>query len=212
MFLWKIFQGKDSFFDEQSLYFCNRLKGNFFPRVFIPKSWKYTIHYRNIWKRKITVTFVKDPLCFINALLSIIIAIQLFLFTKKIPSFQIGDLSKIVPSYVFVLLPNFFIKKMNFICALFCLRLIFMLRMLCLRKYSVIFSILDIIWNRSRKATFMGVSVFPSKFFFEVSNFLMLKTQIYQKAPFHATTVGISLIELCGLQISKNWLFSVVVK
>ena len=135
MFLWKIFLGKDSFFDEQSLYFCNSLKGNFFPRVFIPNSWKYTIHYRNIWKRKITVTFVKDPLCFINALLSIIIAIQLFLFTKKIRSFQIGDLSKIVPSYVFVLLPNFFIKKMNFICALFCLRLIFMLRMLCLRKY-----------------------------------------------------------------------------
>ena len=87
-----------------------------------------------------------------------------------------------------------------------------MLRMLCLRKYSVIFSILDIIWNRSRKATFMGILVFPCKIFFEVSNFLMSKKQIYQKAPFYATTVDISLIELCGIQISKNWLFSVVIK
>ena len=58
----------------------------------------------------------------------------------------------------------------------------------------------------------MGILVFPSKIFFEVSNFLMSKTQIYQKAPFYATTVDISLIELCGIQISKNWLFSVVIK
>ena len=58
----------------------------------------------------------------------------------------------------------------------------------------------------------MGILVFPSKIFLELSNFLMLKTQLCQKAPFHAATVDISLTELCGLQIPKNWLFSVVVK
>ena len=58
----------------------------------------------------------------------------------------------------------------------------------------------------------MSILVFPSEIFLELSNFLMLKTQLCQKAPFHATTVDISLIELCGPQISKNWLFSVVVK
>ena len=40
----------------------------------------------------------------------------------------------------------------------------------------------------------------------------MLKRQLCQKVLFHATIVDISLIELCGLEISKNWLFSVVVK
>ena len=39
----------------------------------------------------------------------------------------------------------------------------------------------------------------------------MLKVQLCQKAPFHVTTVDISVIELCSLQISKNWLFSVIV-
>ena len=58
----------------------------------------------------------------------------------------------------------------------------------------------------------MGILVFPSKIFLELSNFLMLKTQLCQKAPFHATTLDISLTEPCGLQISKKWLFSVVVK
>ena len=134
-----------------------------------------------------------------NALLSVIIASQIFLFRKKIRSFQEDKSVKIVPSYIFVLLPNFFTKKMNFICAPFCLRLIFMLRMLCWRKYSLFLSILDTICNRSKRATFMGILVFPSKIFLELSNFLMLKTQLCQKAPFHAATVDISLIELCGL-------------
>ena len=58
----------------------------------------------------------------------------------------------------------------------------------------------------------MSILVFPSKIFLKLSNFLMLKMQLCQKAPFRATTVDISLIELYGLQISKNWLFSVVVK
>ena len=122
------------------------------------------------------------------------------------------NLSKVVPSYRFVLLPSSFIKKINFIRAPFCLRLIFMLRMLYWRKYYVIFSILDITRNRSKRATFMSILVFPSEIFLELSNFLMLKTQLCQKAPFHATTVDISLIELCGLQTSKNGLFSVVLK
>ena len=122
------------------------------------------------------------------------------------------NLPKVVPSYTFVSLPSSFIKKMNFIRAPFCLRLIFTLRMLYWRKYSVIFSILDITSIRSKRATFMSILVFPSKIFLELSNFLMLKTQLCQKAPFHATTVDICLIKLCGLQISKNWLFSVVVK
>ena len=131
---------------------------------------------------------------------------------RKFGHFKKTNLSKIVPSYIFVSLLNFFTKKMNFVCAPFCLRLIFMLRMLCWRKYSLFLSILDTICNRSKRATFMGILVFPSKIFLELSNFLMLKTQLCQKALFHATTVDISLIELCGLQISKNWLFSVVVK
>ena len=58
----------------------------------------------------------------------------------------------------------------------------------------------------------MSILVFPSKILLELSNFLMLKTQFCQKAPFHATTLDISLTEPCGLQISKNWLFSVVAK
>ena len=90
-------------------------------------------------------------------------------------------------------------KKKNFICAPFCLRLIFMLRMHCWRKYSLIFSVPDTICNMSKRTTFMGILVFPSKIFLELSNFLMLKMQLCQKAPFHAATVDISLIELCGL-------------
>ena len=58
----------------------------------------------------------------------------------------------------------------------------------------------------------MGILVFPAEIFLELPNILMLKTQLCQKAPFHAATVDISLIELCSLQITKNWLFSVVVK
>ena len=79
-----------------------------------------------------------------------------------------------------------------------------MLRMLCWRKYLVIFTILDIPLNRLKRATFMSILVFPPKIFLELSNFLMLKTQLCQKAPFHAPTVDISLIELCGLQMSKK--------
>ena len=136
-----------------------------------------------------------------------------FYSAKKFGHFKQTNLSKIVPSYIFVLLPNVFIKKKkNFICAPFCLRLIFLLRMHCWRKYSLIFSVPDNIYNMSKRTTFMGILVFPSKIFLELSNFLMLKTQLCQKAPFHAATVDISLIELCGLQIPKNWLFSVVVK
>ena len=122
------------------------------------------------------------------------------------------NLSKIVPSYIFALLPNSFIKKTNFICAPFCSRLIFMLRMLCWRKYPVIFSVINIIPSSSKRATFMGILLFPSKIFLELFNFLILKMQLCQKAPFHSATVDFSLIELCGLQISKNWLFSAVVK
>ena len=48
----------------------------------------------NIWKIKITVTFVKNPLCFINALLSVIVTSQIFLSRKKIQSFQIDELVK----------------------------------------------------------------------------------------------------------------------
>ena len=55
-----------------------------------------------------------------------------------------------------------------------------------------------------KRATSMSILVFPPKIFFELSNFLMLKTQLCQKAPFRAPTVDISLIELCGLQMSKN--------
>ena len=59
----------------------------------------------------------------------------------------------------------------------------------------------------------MSIFLFLTKTFLELSNFLILKVQLCHKAPFHATTVDISLIiELCGLQISKNWLFSIVVK
>ena len=58
----------------------------------------------------------------------------------------------------------------------------------------------------------MSIFLFLTKTFLELSNFLMLKVQLCHKAPFHATTVDISLTEVCGLQISKNWLFSVVVK
>ena len=40
----------------------------------------------------------------------------------------------------------------------------------------------------------------------------MLKVQLCQKALFPVTTVHISVIEPRSLQISKNWLFSVIVK
>ena len=147
-----------------------------------------------------------------NALLSVIITSQIYLFRKKIQSFQIDEFVKSCSIIYSCFTSQFLYQKINFIRASFCLRLIFMLRMLCWRKYSVIFSILDIIWNRSKRVTFIGILVFPSKIFLDLSNVLMLKTQLCQKAPFHATTVDISLIELFGLQISKNWLFSVVVK
>ena len=58
----------------------------------------------------------------------------------------------------------------------------------------------------------MSIFLFLTKTFLELSNFSMLKVQLCHKAPFHAKTVDISLIEVCGLQISKNLLFSVAVK
>ena len=135
-----------------------------------------------------------------NALLSVIIASQTFLFSKKIWSFQTDEFVKnrsII--YICLTTQRLYQKKKNFICAPFCLRLIFMLRMHCWRKYSLIFSVPDTICNMSKRTTFMGILVFPSKIFLELSNFSMLKTQLCQKAPFHAATVDISLIELCGL-------------
>ena len=160
------------------------LTGNFFPRVCIPNSWKYTIHYKKYLKKKqITVTFVKDlsKLCFMNALLSVIITSRIFLFRKRIQSFQIDEFVKSFSIIYICLTTQLLYQKNEFYT---CSRLIFMLRMLCWRKYSVIFSILDIIWNRSKRATFMGSLVFPSKIFLELSNFLMLKTQLAKKHRF----------------------------
>ena len=82
------------FSKNKAFNFVTGLKGISF-RVFL-----YQIHQsiqfitENIWKRKIAVTFIKDPLCFMNALLSVIIASQIFLFRKKIRSFQIDEFVK----------------------------------------------------------------------------------------------------------------------
>ena len=110
-----------------------------------------------------------------------IITSRIFLFRKRIQSFQIDEFVKSFSIIYICLTTQLLYQKNEFYT---CSRLIFMLRMLCWRKYSVIFSILDIIWNRSKRATFMGSLVFPSKIFLELSNFLMLKTQLAKKHRF----------------------------
>ena len=89
-----IFEEKNPISKNKAFIFTTGWQGISF-RVFL-----YQIHEsiqfitENIWKIKITVTFVKDPLCFMNALLSVIITSQTFLFRKKIQSCQIDEFVK----------------------------------------------------------------------------------------------------------------------
>ena len=146
-----------------------------------------------------------------NALLSVIITSQILLFRMKSQSFQIDEFVKSCSIIYICLTTQLLYQKNEFCTCSILFKANFYVAHALLAQICK-FSVLDITWNRSKRATFMSILVFPSEIFLELSNFLMLKTQLCQKAPFHATTVDISLIELCGLQISKNWLFSVVVK
>ena len=55
----------------------------------------------------------------------------------------------------------------------------------------------------------MSIFLFLTKTFLELSNFLILKVQLCHKAPFHATTVDISLIiELWSSDFKKLAVFN----
>ena len=147
-----------------------------------------------------------------NALLSVIITSQIFLFRMKIQSFQIDEFVKSC-SIIYICLTTqpLYQKNKFYTCSLLFKANFYVAHALLAQIFSNFFYS----WyhlKQVKKSYLMSILVFPSEIFLELSNFLMLKTQLCQKAPFHATTVDISLIELCGLQISKNWLFSVVVK
>ena len=92
-----------------------------------------------------------------------------------------------------------FVKNCSVICICFTTQLLYQKNEFYM--YSLLF-----------KANFYVAHALFAQIFSNFLYSLMSKTQIYQKAPFYATTVDISLIELCGIQISKNWLFSVVIK